>query len=165
MQNLHISLVTGLRNAQAEQSIEINDSIARVQFLKALIADQQKEGTLKEACKWMTKYLENKFVENWPLVQAPLAGLDHPVAAPADGEISLVYRLLTKVVQLLSTKAELALSDLVEELLDGDSESPSRFLKEFDDDDEREKLFQYVFMLLGWLSTFSTSITLSLQGD
>jgi hypothetical protein len=77
-------------------------------------------------------------------MQAPLAGLDQPVDEPNNGEFALVYRILTKVTQQLSSAKDLSLSEVVDELVnDG-------LLREIGN--ERDELHQYAFVLIGWLS-------------
>jgi hypothetical protein len=79
-----------------------------------------------------------------------LVGLYDTSTTPTPGDLVVVYNFVIAVAQLLKTRQELALVDIVDEL---DNEN----LLKPQPDEERAKPNQIVFAAVGWLSAYLKS--------
>jgi hypothetical protein len=105
------------------------------------------KGTLATACLWYCRFLQSKFRSHWHLLAPSLVGLYDTSTTPTPGDLVVVYNFVITVAQLLKTRQELALVDIVDEL---DNEN----LLKPQPDEERAKPNQIVFAAVGWLSAY-----------
>jgi hypothetical protein len=116
-----------------------------------MVGDQPLKGSLRVSCAWYTAFLETKYRNQWEPLCCALKGLpDLPdrSVAPQPGELATVYRFVIAVAELLKTKRNLALVEIVDHLDNSDLLKPQL-------DDQRAIPNQVVFAAIGWLSKSS----------
>jgi hypothetical protein len=118
--------------------------LARQKFLALLAGDQANSKSLLDASKWFIRHIEIKIGAFWSLIQPSLVGLDEVVSPIKPEDFAFVYPVLTDVLRKLSEIDDLALSTVVDDLVN------DNFLR--DDGDEREGVNQFAFTVIGWLS-------------
>ncbi|KAG4437547.1 hypothetical protein IFR05_006981 [Cadophora sp. M221] len=94
---------------------------------------------------WYSQFLYWKFRAHWHLLRRALRGLDEDSPSPRPGDLVTVYNFLATVGELLKTRENLALVEVVDELDNNGA------LKE-QLDRERSVPNQVVFAAIGWLS-------------
>jgi hypothetical protein len=86
-----------------------------------------------------------RFKETWHLLAPSLVGLADNSSQPRPGELVIVYSFVLAVALLFSTKKNIALVEIVDELDNNNLFKPQM-------DGERAKPNQIVFAAIGWLS-------------
>jgi hypothetical protein len=120
-------------------------------LFRILVGDQEIKETLADSCLWYDRYLQSKIHHHWCFLASALVGLEDNSKKPASGDLATVYSFVIEVAKLLSTRRNLALVDIVDELDNQNMLKPQM-------DEERAILNQVVFAALGWLSMHRTSI-------
>jgi hypothetical protein len=110
-----------------------------------MVGDQFLEGSLIDSCVWYTKFLEEKVRSHWQQLCRALKALPDQSVAPRKGELAAVYSFILAVAELLKTKRDLALVEVVDHLDNNDFLKPQL-------DDQRAIPNQMVFAAIGWLS-------------
>jgi len=120
----------------------------KLQLVSLIVGDELPRGSLKDSCAWYTNFLEERFISQWESLCCALKGLPDQPVTPQIGEIAIVYAFVIAVAELLKTKRDVALVEIVDHLDNSD------FLK-LQLDDQRAAPNQIVFAAIGWLSRFS----------
>jgi hypothetical protein len=126
--------------------IDLTDSLARRKFLGLLVGPQANNSkSLPEASRWFINHVELKIRIFWSLIQPNISGLGEGFSPIKPDDFAFIYRVLTVVLRQLSEINDLALSSVVDELLNGGSIR--------DGPGERADVNQLIFTFIGWLST------------
>jgi hypothetical protein len=102
--------------------------------------------SLHSSCQWYRKYLKNNITNYWPLIQSALNGVDEYSARPSPKEFEIVIKFVLEIARYLVTERELALTDIVDPLVNAEFFKP-----ELDKDEDRIIPNQLVFAVMGWL--------------
>lgn len=116
----------------------------RREFVALLIGEHKNEGTLKTASDWYATFLEYKISVFWETeIQRVILNLDDTITIPNFANFGVVYTVLTKMGEQLSSSKDLALARVVQDLLNDE------LLR---DSGNRNEQNVTVFTLFGWLS-------------
>lgn len=130
------------------QSLTETERKYQTSLISLMVGDQLLKGSLRESCAWYTAFLETKYRNQWGPLCCALKGLPDNSVAPQPGELATVYRFVIAVAELLKTKRNLALVEIVDHLDNSDLLKPQM-------DDQRAIPNQMVFAAIGWLSKSS----------
>lgn len=114
-------------------------------LVSLMVGDQPLKGSLRGSCAWYTAFLETKYRSHWEPLCRALKGLPDRSAAPQPGDLVTVYGFMIAVAELLKTKRNLALVEIVDYLDNNNLLKPQL-------DDQRATPNQMVFAAIGWLS-------------
>jgi hypothetical protein len=120
----------------------------RNSLLFLMVGDQVLKGSLSDSCAWFTEFLEGRYRIQWQPLCRALKGLPDQSAEPQRGEFAVAYKFVVAVAELLKTKRDLALVEIVDHLDNGGFLKPQL-------DDQRAIPNQIVFAAIGWLSKSS----------
>ncbi|KAI9861544.1 MAG: hypothetical protein M1813_005154 [Trichoglossum hirsutum] len=142
-----MTTISPTQTLDARELVTLTDSElhCRDSLILLIVGDQLVKGSLATSCTWYAEFLELKFRHHWHLLRSALKGLNDESIQPQTRDLVVVYDFVIAVAQLLKTKKDLALVEIVDELDNRD------FLKQ-QLDDERAIPNQIVFATLGWLS-------------
>lgn len=113
------------------------------EFIKFLSEEPLRTGSYLDACDWYARFIDLKYSAHWRAIRSAVPNIQGALA-PDAGDTAKVDKVLAAIAKDLSEKEGYALSD-IQELI-------NQNLIIDDDTDEREALYQLMFILLGWLS-------------
>jgi hypothetical protein len=128
-------------------SLTVVEARHQDRLISIVVGDEEMKGTMATACSWYCRFLQSKFRSHWHQLAPALVGLDDTSTIPRPGDLVVVYNFVIAVAQLLKSRQELALVDIVDEL---DNEN----LLKPQPDEERAMPNQIVFAAFGWLSAY-----------
>lgn len=133
-------------------SLTVVETRHQDRLISIIVGDEARKGTLATACSWYCRFLQSKFRSHWHLLAPSLVGLYDASTTPTPGDLVVVYNFVITVAQLLKTRQQLALVDIVDELDNENLLKPQL-------DEERAMPNQIVFAAVGWLSMLYEAVS------
>lgn len=124
--------------------------IGRRAFLLFFCRGVQTTPLYQVSALWYTTFLEHKMVTFWTFFRRGLANVKGNEARPSedDDDMTTAWMFLIAVLKSLSGVRDIALVTIVDGLINDE------ILKDAETEEDRRALYQLVFVVVGWLSTY-----------